>query len=126
MKVYKLRDRASGKFINKLNKKVDRIYQTKRHAAAAASLLVVDDWKEVNDTSWWKLTPQDRRDFRESLIEIVEYDCIENTKQAKVDQAVAIIEDFLAFMDDPNVEPDLKADVQAVWRQGMRKVGLIT
>lgn len=126
MKVYKLRDRKTGEFINKNRKSNDRIYDTKRNAAAAASLIVHSMTYGDKSIDWWALDKSQRRKLREEYVEIVEFDCVEQGKAASVARATAIIKEFLATMKDPTVDSKLKDDLRDTWREALTKAGVLT
>lgn len=77
MRLFMLRDRATGEWINKNRRTSNRIYEHKRHAASAASMIAQRQWPRTGNRGWWYLEPDERRTFRDSIIEIVELEAHE-------------------------------------------------
>lgn len=122
MKLYMLRDKETGNWINKKYSTSNRIYQQKRHAASAASHVAYDRWRWSNDERWWSLPAEKRKEIRESMIEIVECDCVPVDKSRDLAEIIRTLENVLDFLDDSSVHEGDRELIREQLREGLRSV----
>ena len=77
MRLFMLRDVATGQWINKNRRSSNRIYESRRTAAAARSLLAHKQWPRTGNQKWYALSRDERRAFADTIIEIVELEAHE-------------------------------------------------